>query len=315
MKNATWRGEAIEYIEVDARGHRARQPVGHEVLGRIAGRAAAADAPAPGRGGGARQRAHEGAGDPAREVRFSRKDVREATGWSDTQLRVHLGRLAELEYLLVHRGARGQSFEYELLYDGDGSAGAPPLGTDRYRYDAEFAGCRHPTIAGSTRPQRGPVAGGSPESDAPLEPSQKSTSPAATAPITSYPHAARAHSLSRCTSCVRPSSAAKQHVLRRKPRSRRARCALDPARANLLHATRRVPRVRASPPASRPTPLDMRERALDALHPLVRRARPRAPQDVTRPILQRYQRYLFHYRKPNGEPLAFSTQASTSPCR
>ena len=30
------------------------------------------------------------------------------TGWSDTQLRVHLERLVDLEYLLVHRGGRGQ---------------------------------------------------------------------------------------------------------------------------------------------------------------------------------------------------------------
>ena len=34
------------------------------------------------------------------------------------------------------------------------------------------------------------------------------------------------------------------------------------------------------------------------------------PQDITRPILQRYQRHLFHYRKANGQPLAFGTQAS-----
>ncbi|MEB0015307.1 hypothetical protein QN416_27340, partial [Glaciimonas sp. Cout2] len=33
----------------------------------------------------------------------------------------HLERLVQMEYLLVHRGQRGQSFEYELLYDGAGS--------------------------------------------------------------------------------------------------------------------------------------------------------------------------------------------------
>ena len=32
------------------------------------------------------------------------------------------------------------------------------------------------------------------------------------------------------------------------------------------------------------------------------------PQDVTRPILERYRRHLYHYRKENGEPLSFSTQ-------
>src|SRR5215472_14459219 len=32
------------------------------------------------------------------------------------------------------------------------------------------------------------------------------------------------------------------------------------------------------------------------------------PKDVTLPVLERYQRYLYHYRKPNGSPLTFGTQ-------
>jgi integrase/recombinase XerD len=32
------------------------------------------------------------------------------------------------------------------------------------------------------------------------------------------------------------------------------------------------------------------------------------PGDITKPILERYQRWLFHYRKANGDPLSFSTQ-------
>ena len=60
------------------------------------------------------------------DIRFTRRELREATGWGDTQLKLHLSRLAELEYLLVHRAERGQGQVYELLYDGDGSA-APHL--------------------------------------------------------------------------------------------------------------------------------------------------------------------------------------------
>lgn len=59
------------------------------------------------------------------DLRFSRKWVRERTGWTDFQLRVHLGRLVELEYLLVHRGTRGQSYVYELLWSGEGRDGRP----------------------------------------------------------------------------------------------------------------------------------------------------------------------------------------------
>jgi hypothetical protein len=51
------------------------------------------------------------------DFRFSRKHIRNATQWGNTQLKVHLKRLEDMEYLLIHRGGRGQSFEYELLYD------------------------------------------------------------------------------------------------------------------------------------------------------------------------------------------------------
>ena len=67
-----------------------------------------------------------------------RREVREHTGWGNDQLRVHLDRLVELEYVLVHRGGRGQSFVYELLYDGKGKDGKPFLvRVDRRRGAAE----------------------------------------------------------------------------------------------------------------------------------------------------------------------------------
>lgn len=50
------------------------------------------------------------------DYRFSRRDVREFTAWGNTQLKVHLKRLVELECLVVHRGGRGQTFVYELLH-------------------------------------------------------------------------------------------------------------------------------------------------------------------------------------------------------
>src|SRR5581483_2996929 len=61
------------------------------------------------------------------EHRFSRRDVREHSGWSDFQVKMHMRKLEELEYVLVHRGGRGQSFVYELLYDGGGKDGKPHL--------------------------------------------------------------------------------------------------------------------------------------------------------------------------------------------
>jgi hypothetical protein len=80
------------------------------------------------------------------QYRFSRRDIREHTRWGDTQLKIHLARLVELEYVLVHRGGRGQSFEYELLYDGKADAeerrvsGLIDVEALRHRYDAGRSG-------------------------------------------------------------------------------------------------------------------------------------------------------------------------------
>ena len=51
------------------------------------------------------------------DVRFRRKQVRDDLGWSDTALKVHLGRLVEMEYLRVHRssGLGGQQYEYRIV--------------------------------------------------------------------------------------------------------------------------------------------------------------------------------------------------------
>jgi hypothetical protein len=51
--------------------------------------------------------------------RFTRPEVRQATGWTDWQVRVHLGQLIDLEYAVVASGRNGQRMTYELLFDGD----------------------------------------------------------------------------------------------------------------------------------------------------------------------------------------------------
>jgi DNA primase len=60
-------------------------------------------------------------------VRFTRRELRAVAGITDTALRVHVERLVELEYLLVHRGSTGQCFVYELLFDGDVALDTPQL--------------------------------------------------------------------------------------------------------------------------------------------------------------------------------------------
>lgn len=60
---------------------------------------------------------------PRALVRFTQRGLREALAWGDFQLRRHLARLVELEYVLEHRTGQGNQRQYELLYDGQGRGG------------------------------------------------------------------------------------------------------------------------------------------------------------------------------------------------
>ena len=101
------------------------------------------------------------------DFRFSRRDVRQHTGWGDTQLRVHLRRLEELEYLLVHRGGRGQSFVYELVFERQGDSGKPMLPglieiekLSGCGYDTKKSGQNGQCRGVKSAPSRGDAGGG-----------------------------------------------------------------------------------------------------------------------------------------------------------
>jgi len=59
---------------------------------------------------------------------FARRELREACGWSLTQVRVHLERLVELEYIELRHGKLGGSFNYELMIDPDAPAHVAHIG-------------------------------------------------------------------------------------------------------------------------------------------------------------------------------------------
>ena len=78
------------------------------------------------------------------DYRFTRATVRQRTGWSDSQLKTHLHRLEELEYLALHRGVSGQSFVYALNFEMDAN-GRPVLpglsyGAKAIRMEADRSG-------------------------------------------------------------------------------------------------------------------------------------------------------------------------------
>lgn len=118
VKRVQHRGQTLEYIEVTREDIALANRIAHDVLGRtldelppqtrrlltlladwVTAQCAARD-------------------ETRAAFRFTRGDVRAATRWGDTQLKIHLARLVELEYVIAHRGRSG-TFEYELLYSGD----------------------------------------------------------------------------------------------------------------------------------------------------------------------------------------------------
>lgn len=167
VKTTTHQGETIEYIEATLDDIAQANALAHEVLGRSLD-----ELPPQTRRllGELVALVNARASVSRSEVRLTRREIREATGWGDTQLRVHLERLVSLEYLRVHRGARGQTFEYELAFDGDIEATAPYLSglIDVTTMATSRGGDPH--LAGPSRAQRGPLAGSSRESETRAEP-------------------------------------------------------------------------------------------------------------------------------------------------
>jgi hypothetical protein len=87
--------------------------------------------------------------------------------WGDTQLKLHLSRLVDLEYLAMQR--EGTLFQYGLVYDGDARGTAHLSGlinADKLVYDGERSGLNgHRSDlcvdrSGHGRANVGPMSGG-----------------------------------------------------------------------------------------------------------------------------------------------------------
>jgi hypothetical protein len=127
LKTVEHRGQKLRYIEVTREDIAVANKLAHEVLGRTLDELPPQTRRLIGLLDEMATAECERLGLDRGDFRFSRRQVRERTGWGDTQLRVHLGRLIELEYVLAHRGRQGQSFSYELVYAQSGADGGPFL--------------------------------------------------------------------------------------------------------------------------------------------------------------------------------------------
>jgi DNA primase len=120
-------GETIEYVEVTLDDIALANRLAHEVLGRSLDELPPHTRRLLGivqRWVGERAQAQ---GITPTLVRFTRRELRAEAGQSDTQLRVHLDRLVELEYVIAHAGRNGQRFVYELAFDGDARSDRPQV--------------------------------------------------------------------------------------------------------------------------------------------------------------------------------------------
>jgi DNA primase len=173
-KTATHRGQALEYIEVTKEDIATANRLAHEALGRSLD-----ELPPQTRrlllltdemvSQSCEQKKIE-----RPDFRFSRKDVRAFTAWSDSQLKRHLHRLEELEYLAVHHGGRGQSFVYELAFERQPDSGKPVLPglieaekLAAHAYDAKKSGLEGEK-SGPSLPQVRGVSGGGAGEESPV---------------------------------------------------------------------------------------------------------------------------------------------------
>lgn len=118
IKSIESNGETIHYIEVKISDIEWANKLAHIILGRTLDELPPQTRTLLGHIKDMVQQACEQESTDRGDYRFSRRDIRDYTDWSDGQLKIHCSRLSDMEYLIVHRGGRGQSLVYELAFDG-----------------------------------------------------------------------------------------------------------------------------------------------------------------------------------------------------
>jgi DNA primase len=207
VKTAHVAGRAVEYIEATLDDIAQANAIAHEVLGRSLD-----ELPPQTRRLLAVIVAHVHEQMRSRAVtreqaRFTRKQLREAIGWGDTQLRIHIERLVALEHLIGQREGAGGKFTYELVFDGDvqaavhlsglidvaslrgaptthNSRGTEPQAAARLRADSGPVAVRSRSASSSAKPAPARLA-----ADAAIDDAPPRTPGADAPPVLSYPKA------------------------------------------------------------------------------------------------------------------------------
>jgi len=162
VKVVEHRGQKLRYIEVTKQDIEVANRLAHEVLGRSLDELPPQTRRLLGLLDEMATAECERLGLDRGDFRFSRRALRERTGWGDTQLKVHLGRLVEMEYVIAHRGSgHSQRLGYELVYVrgvGDGPFLPGLIGADElggHEYDQNRSGLE-PNRSGQNEDRSGP---------------------------------------------------------------------------------------------------------------------------------------------------------------
>ena len=127
VKTLPHQGQTLRYIEVIPEDIELANELAQEVLGRTVDELLPQTRKLLTLLHGWMREACEREGIEQAEFHFTRRQAREAIGWGDTQLKVHLARLSEMEFLMLHKGGHKQAFAYELLYQGEDMEGRARL--------------------------------------------------------------------------------------------------------------------------------------------------------------------------------------------
>jgi DNA primase catalytic core len=122
-------GSSFEYIEVDLEDIRIANELAREILGHSLD-----ELSRPGRNLlllldemiRARLKKEDTGDDSHRRnnIGFTRREIRDFTGWANARVHRYLRELADLEYVLVDAGRNGATYRYRLAYDGQGKDGS-----------------------------------------------------------------------------------------------------------------------------------------------------------------------------------------------
>jgi DNA primase len=123
VKTVEVEGQPVEYIEVTLEDIDAANHLANQVLGQCLDELAP---PSRTLLAGIYEMVKDLAdksGCPINDVYFTRRQIREHTGWTDWQIRSHIKQLEELEYLYARIGSKGKEYAYALNYRGQGEQG------------------------------------------------------------------------------------------------------------------------------------------------------------------------------------------------